>query len=486
MELVAHIRRVGRDVVAYGAIAALSRVGGLVLLPVLTRVFSAAEYGVIDLFAASVALLALFIRLALPSAISRYFHELERPADRAGLISNCLLLVGGCGVGLTGASWLVGNLVHAELPPPLSVEIVVLGVAASSVLALASIAEAVLRVQRQILQYNAVSLLNTTVYVGLALWWVLAWTPTLEAVFAAQLAGAAVGAVLGLWLIRDWIRIERRPALLRTALSFGIPLIPAVLVSWANEQTDRIILLSLQGLASVTIYAVAAKIAMIFLFVVAMFRQAWQPYSMTLVASAERDAMYRLSLDTYMALSCTLGLAFMIVGPVLFTLLIPTDYAAGMHLLPWLVGAAVMHHSLSISSLGVIVSERTRHLASGSVLCVLSNVAISIPLIHTIGVTGAAIGTFIAQFGLSFLMLNRSNRESGVAFQLRGFLWPTAIFVIAAPATLYLRGALPHGLSWFAQALLLSLAAWLMWTQGLAKNSRTALLDAIGIRRAAK
>ena len=69
--------------------------GGIILLPVLTRVFSAEDYGLIDMFAASVSLLALFLRLALPSAINRYFHDLSEPSERQALVSSSLFLVAG-------------------------------------------------------------------------------------------------------------------------------------------------------------------------------------------------------------------------------------------------------------------------------------------------------------------------------------------------------------------------------------------------------
>ena len=61
-------RGLGRDMAVYGAMDAVSRATGLILLPLLTRAFSVDEYGAIDVLTLLTVLMSALGRLALPRA----------------------------------------------------------------------------------------------------------------------------------------------------------------------------------------------------------------------------------------------------------------------------------------------------------------------------------------------------------------------------------------------------------------------------------
>jgi O-antigen/teichoic acid export membrane protein len=67
-----HFREVGKDVLTYGFMSALTHMSGILLLPLLTRAFSVDEYSAVDVIATFVALLTTGMKLALPNALVRY------------------------------------------------------------------------------------------------------------------------------------------------------------------------------------------------------------------------------------------------------------------------------------------------------------------------------------------------------------------------------------------------------------------------------
>lgn len=476
MSAVEHFRQIARDVLAYGALAAVARVSGLLLLPVLTRVFSLEDYGVIDLFSVSVAFVAIFLRMALPSAVNRHYHACDGPEERSRLVGTCLILVAAAGAGCSGVAWLALRLaLLGGWTLPLAPGIVLLGFATASLLALSSVAEAVLRAERRILHFNAVSFVGTGVSLALTLWWVVSADAGLIMVFVAQGIGAACGLAFALWAIHRQVALEYAPETAREVLRFGLPLLPAILVSWTNEQVDRLVLVWLSGLGGVAIYAAAAKTALVFQIATTMFRQAWRPYSMTLIDDEDRNAVYRTILQAYMTGFAILGLVFTAGSKEIFALLVPEVYGQGIRLMPWLVGSALLQQSIAVTNVGLLVSKQTAQIGAASSLTVALNIAISVPLILHVGIAGAAIGSFIALLALSALLLHRSNREAAIDFRWQGFLGPVAVYLMASLATIELQAIESVATSLAARVAVVIIGSALIYRCSIDRAGRRAL-----------
>jgi O-antigen/teichoic acid export membrane protein len=284
------------------------------------------------------------------------------------------------------------------------------------------------------------------------------------------------------WFIRREVEWRFAGDAARSVLRFGLPLVPAIMVTWANEQADRLILLWLSGLGGVAIYGAAAKTALIFHFAASMFRHAWRPYSMTLLEADDRNAIYRSVLRVYMAGFAIVGLAFTAAAPELFSLLVPQAYARGVACIPWLVGTALLYQSISITNLGLIVSRRTSEISRIAALAVLLNVAISIPLILAVGIEGAAIGAFIAVAALSALLLHGSNRAAGLAFQWRSLLGPTGVFLAGSLLTNELSQIEPLWSSALARITIVLFGSALIYRCFIDGDARSALASLVTVR----
>ena len=415
MELRGHFRELGKDVFVYGIFSALSRSSGLIVLPLLTRLLSVEAYGLVDLFATFVALASIGFRLALPTAINRLYHDLDSELSRKALVSSAVAVVLLIGLTVTIVAWTIALAVTEDfLGPRVSNAVIPLGCGAALLHALMSIPQAVQRLERKIVSYNLVHILNTGLYLGLTVVAVWRLEMGVMGVFLSQVVALLVSAGVALWLTRRLLGLEFSGALLRRALLYSLPWVPGILITWVNEHSDRLILLWLSGLGAVAIFGVASKVALLFHFAAGIFRQAWQPYSMTLIRSEQRDEVARMALDCYIGLFAIVGLAFAAIAPELIALLAPPDYQLGKVLVPWLVGAALLHHSSSITSFGVVISERSIFVLLGSLVCFGVNVIVSVALILTFGLVGAAVGSFLAQAAFASFLLRLSLTHSDV------------------------------------------------------------------------
>jgi O-antigen/teichoic acid export membrane protein len=261
-------------------------------------------------------------------------------------------------------------------------------------------------------------------------------------VFIGQLVAGAGAFVIALALTRRHLTARLSLPSLRQALGFSAPMLPGRLGGWLNAQTDRLLLLLFLGLPGVALFGVTARIASVVQFLLLVFRQGWQPYAMMLLDDSGRNDVYCRMLNYYAALFASLGLALTAVSPELFALLVPEDYRGGYVVLPWLVGAAIFHHSASLTNLGVLVSARTGVVSVASAIGLIGNVVIASAMIPSFGIAGAAIGAFVSELAFTTILWRASVARSDVRFDIRVVLIVLATYVLGAIALLLASKAL--------------------------------------------
>lgn len=438
-----HARNIINDLVTYGALSGLSRVANLLLLPVLTRYLSPEEYGAVDIVATFVAFMTSFVRLALPSALSRFLKESADARDQNRLFTTLLVFGGGVAV----ASWIV----LIPLLPALSLLMfgdasftrsLFLGCGIAAVTAVNSVAQMQLRMERRIAAYGATEMCETLSYFLLAAG-VVAWRGLrVDGVLGAQLVAAMLGLVVSLAATRRHLVGGFDRAGLRRSLRFGMPLIPSVVISQIYAQSDRVILLTLSGLMGVGVFGAAARIAGIYQFALLAFRQAWQPYSLRLIHDQDRDGIYRRTFNYYAGVACVGGLAMMLVGPLLFSVATPPSYRQGVYVLPWLLGAAILHEASSFTKLGAVLAEKTGDIFVASSVTVPINLGLTWLFVSAFGIRAAAVGTFLSEAVLMGWLWGSTTRYTALRFDGARVLGSFGLFAIAAP----LMAALP---GWF-------------------------------------
>ncbi|MBW2269187.1 MAG: lipopolysaccharide biosynthesis protein [Deltaproteobacteria bacterium] len=428
---------VARDLATYGVMSALSQASGLLLLPILTRALSVDAYGSVDMVAAFVAFLTMLFRAALPSAVARDYHSSENSEGPARLVSTLLAFVAGVGaLAAAGLSAFAEPLARWIFDDPGSAAYLKLGCGIAWFSALVSIPYMALRMQRRIVAYNALRMLQTLAYVGLTVALVIGRERGVRGVFEAQLLTHAGVLACALFLIRAQLTPRLSLARLRAGLGFSLPMLPGRIAVVINEQADRVLLLAFVGLGGVGQLGVAARVASAVQFALVVFRQAWQPHAMLLIDAPRRNDTYRRMLNYYAGTFSILGLWLSAIGPEIFRFVVPPEYAEGYQALPWLIGAAILHQSVVITTLGPIVKRQTSSLSSAALIGMLLNVALALALIPRLGLGGAAMGLFASTLVYTGLLWRRSVYDAGIPFDGATAIAAVATYVLASLALL--------------------------------------------------
>ena len=422
----------GKDFIAYGVMGALSKASGLLLLPFLTRNFTPDQYGALEIILTLVAFLAITIGLTLESAVMRFWIVQMGKGKEGLLIFSVLVLIFIQGVFIIIGTWFFsGNLSMLLFDEPMYKDLVLLGSIIAFLQAVSSIPQVILRMQRRIVFYNSLLLIQTFLYISLTLFFILKLNKGIDGALVAMAISQFIILSVGGWAIKSHLEFRFNFSLLKDSLSYSLPLLPAVFVTLINQQADRIILLAFMGLGFVGIFGVAGKVAMIVGLVVMTFQKAWSPLALSVIDQPlVRNDFYRRGLNYYAGAMAILGLTLTTFSGDLFEFLVPDEYMSGYVVIPWVVGALILHGSGRITNLGMLITKRTYGNSVAAWTGAIANIAIGLILIPYIGIWGAAIGSFIAELIFTTILLRYTTRLSEVRFDTIKIVWVLLAYII--------------------------------------------------------
>lgn len=378
---------------------ALIMLAGFVSMPVMTRLLSRAEYGLLNLVLASVSILALFGRLGFPQAITRFFPERRR--EGAGQLSNfCGTMLGGS----FAASALVGLIVALSVEwtgvEPHYARCLQLACLVVVTRVLLSVIYQVYRAQERIFAFSAAQIVSRFGTLALTIALLLLGHGTASEVIIATVIGEAVVAAACLldlvargvvsWPKFSWPAITG-------ATAYGLPLVLASSASFVLDYGDRFLIERFLGLDAVANYAVpydlvqnvaSAVFGPVNLAVLPIVLRLWSDQgSEVATRRVSKIASYLV------ALAIPLAAMVLIMNRDLIVLLASAKYSSSATLTPYLLPGVFIGELNFLFVLGLMINNDTMILAVFTVLAGVLNLCLNLLLLARWGLPGAAAAT---------------------------------------------------------------------------------------------
>jgi O-antigen/teichoic acid export membrane protein len=461
-----------RDVAIYALGTILSRGIALLLLPLVTRALSPAEYGAFDLIVTCGVLVNLVVPLEISQALARLWNERSAGDAQCRLAGTawtftvlvycafavfCLLAARPIANGLLGDARYVG-----------AVRAGTLSIALSGVFYLL---QNQFRWELRARAYAVVgvgyALANLLLVAGAA--WVL--QAGLEGVLWAQAMAAALAIVASLAMLRGSLRIGIVRVELAEMLRFSLPLVPAGIAVFASFYANRLLLNALATLQDVGMFGVASRIASLATLVLVGVQGALTPLVYAHHHEPQTPAALARLLEGFTAVALTACLAVGLFATQLVTLLATGDYVSVAPLLIWLALAALLAQ-MYLFAPGIAIAKKTDWqllitLASGALA-----VGLNALLIPRWGVWGATLATLAAAamfFGAWLAISQRLYRLPLRYVPLAGAL---VLFVALSVAARHVDRVWSSGIGlWAAKCALLSVFGIAMFASGLLRPS---------------
>ncbi|MBA2506607.1 MAG: oligosaccharide flippase family protein [Thermoleophilaceae bacterium] len=474
------IAALGKQTVVYGLSGVAIQMAGVVTLPVFARVFTTAEYGVLEVGTVGLGMLVILVDLGMASASQRSFFDYtdEQEHERRAVLFTALALSGGASLLVAAgiiaarepvADWLFDGQGYST--------VVVLLAVALPVTILAQFFREILRLRFRPWPFFWSSMVGAIAGTVVSVVGVTTLDLGLDGAVLGPLVGAGVAAVYGGIAVRGEIgRRLSRPEL-GVMLRYGIPLIPTAVALWALSFIDRLMLSQLSDLGEVGEYGVANRISTPLLFGVVAFATAFAPFMLAGHAEdQEMEKRVRGRAFTFVALGLALlGLILALFARELIAVVAP-EFDTAYQAVGLLSLGLVAYGLSSVAMSGIALKRRTGYFALYSLVAAAVNVALNFLVIPPFGMIGAAFATLVAYVLLLCLYYRKSQQLYPTPYQP----WRVLGAVVLAAALMPLGAAAIEPL---ALAVVLKLAALALYLVALRATGVVTADDVTELRR---
>ncbi len=382
-------RRLARSSFYYGLGGVLSKLLGIVLLPVYTRYLTPADYGELALLLITGSIVAVLIQGGLGSAVFR--EVLYEGSDEDRTLGTALRFMLGVGVVLVAAL--------AGLAPQVSR--LVLGTAEHSALfrvvfvtsllqAVEALALARFRMRNQATGYAALASVRFATGAALNIVFVAVLRRGVEGLVVAILLNSTLYAACYLYVLRGAIRTGGSGAILGRLTAFGFPLVPAGLAALALTSIDRYLLRVFTTTEQVGLYSLGYSAGLAVALAVQAVQLAWPAEAFAIARRPDGPHVLARLVKYYLAV---VGFGAVAVSAfateILLVLATPAFYAAAT-VVPLIAVSHLLNGLRLVTNVGVGVRAKTTYTAVVMALGVATNVLLNVLLIPGWGMLGAA------------------------------------------------------------------------------------------------
>ena len=386
-----------RHTAIYSAGTVVGKLVSFVLLPVYSRIFGTAGYGVIGMMDAATGLLGVLLARGFYAAIIKSYHDTPEEKDKGAvlwtgialvLVQAAILLPLPLALSPTLSRWLFGTAEYHY--------VVILSLVSLAMSVLGSAAGMYLIIHQRSVTYALVGLGKLVFGLTSTILLVLVFRMGLFGVFAAGLVTEFLWAMtLLIFLLRRHpISLNRRVA--RELVSYQWPLIPGDLISFTARQAERVLLRVLDNLQSVGILEIGYKFPpLIGLLVTEPFLQAWRTKSMELGHREDGGKVIGEMFTNYIFVAMLAGLLLAANLDTLLRLLTPEEFWGAAMIGRLGIMSTILTGTFAYLEFGLLFTRRTRTLSVITSVKAVVKLGLSYFFISHWGLRGAALSAVV-------------------------------------------------------------------------------------------
>jgi len=235
--------------------------------------------------------------------------------------------------------------------------------------------------------------------ISLILWFVVGLKRGAEGQLGAQLVGNLLLTLIYLFILTKLINFKFNRQILKHALAYSLPLIPAVLSGWVVNYTDRIFIERFFTLREVGIYSLGYQIALAVTIFAGGISRAYWPFFFRIANSEDqKEAKKTLNTTNTAYLLAVVLVVFLIAffSKELVTILIDPKFLEAYKIIPLIAFGYLLSEAAGIQSLSIHQKRKTKALMYLGLFAAGINILLNFILVPRYGAYGAAYATIIS------------------------------------------------------------------------------------------
>jgi O-antigen/teichoic acid export membrane protein len=392
-------RQLIRDISIYGLSDALLKGLIVVTMPIYTRIFVPADYGVLNIVKSATGVVGILSGLGVNSAVQRSYFDLDEKGHRVKVISTgfWILLTWGLGLSLIGSGlakplsqWILGTNKYTVL--------MILALLAIPLVQLIYYCQDALRLHFAPWKYTQLTVFSQLSQFSIALVFVAVLGWGLVGFFGGGIVGAIIPLLFGIFLIRSELRLVLSRSMSKELVNFGYPLMLSGLAYPAFVFVDRLILKHFVGLEAVGLFSVALYLAQIMSIMSAGFGRAWSPFVYKTYNSNPDYGNLFARVFVYLLIGFSFAaLLITVFAREVLVILTPPAYHPAVVAVGPLCIYMVANASVQVTAFGVSITRKTKYLARLTWISVAINILLDLLFVPWLGILGAGIALAVTE-----------------------------------------------------------------------------------------
>ncbi|MBO6122782.1 MAG: polysaccharide biosynthesis C-terminal domain-containing protein [Methanobrevibacter sp.] len=440
-EYVKFIKRIG----VVGIANILISISGLIFIPIITKSFSTADYGVWSQVNTFVSLVPNIVNLGLPYTMVRFLAaEKDKAVIKQSFYSMMLLVLASTIVMIVVLLIFSNQIAAALFDGSMQIMYIVIIMAFFACLDLMLLSY--FRTFQQIALYSTFLVLQT--YIGVIFSIALTWMhQPIDVVVLGRLSGFfLVFVAMALLIVRE-LGVTTKLKSLKDELKFAIPTVPNNVSSWVVDSSDRIVIGVFLGSVAVGCYSPGyslGNIVLMFLTPFAVLLPAVLPEYYEKGDMDKVDTFLTYSLKYYLLITIPACVGLSILSKPLLYILTTTVIADSGYMITPLVALGAMFMGIyGIVNNIIILEKKTTILAHIWIAVAVLNIVLNIFAVPYIGIYGAGLATLFCYFFAFAVTLFYSNKYARLPFDYKSTL---KIIVASAIMGIFVFIANPMGI----------------------------------------
>jgi O-antigen/teichoic acid export membrane protein len=435
------IKKLLSDSVVYGLAGAISRSINIFLVPVYTKIFTPADYGIINLVNNFYTLVFILTSLSLDTAVYRWYFEKEDSQYRHKVVgswvySTIISSLTGCTL-IFLLSEPLSNLILKQDQYAIFFQYIALALGASI---FNSYMNTLLRIEQKAILLAIFNTVSGLLTVGLTIVFVIYLNMRLEGVFLGIAVSQSTTALVAFILLRKWFfPVQFDKTLLKNMLKYSLPAIPAGIAYWVLNNSSGYFIDGLYKQRSeVGLFNIANSIAALVGLVVGAFQQAWVPFAMSIHKNPDAVKVYARVLVLYCAIVGGLAMLTGMFSYEILVLFTHKDYYDAKNVAVILVFSQTIIGLTAVGMIGSAIQKSILPFGKIVFIGACLFVVLCFILIPVFGKEGAAWSSVIAQSIMPVYVFYRSQKDYYVPynFKMAVFLFSLSVIMVVLGITI--------------------------------------------------
>ncbi|CAI8297449.1 MAG: Uncharacterised protein [Cryomorphaceae bacterium] len=414
------LKKLASQTAVYGLSSVVGRLLNYLLVPLYTRYFLPAEYGVVTELYAYVAFLVVLLTYGMETAFFRFSKKEESTkVYSTTLISLLISSVVFVGLIFLNSSAISEWLGYSNHPEYIQFFALIIGMDAVS-----SISFAKLREQDKAMRFAFIRVLNIMVNVGFNLYFIVYQEYGIAYIFIANLLASVITLIMLFpeMLSSSWVFDKK---LWKKMMIYALPLLIAGLAGMTNETIDRILLKHLLpntdiAASELGLYGAFYKLSIIMILFIQTFRFAAEPFFFAQEKEGNGRKIYADVMKYF-----TIIMVIIFLGVTIFYDAIKGFLGSEYHDdRGFLVVSILLLANLFLGiyynlSIWYKLTEKTKYGAYLSIFGAIITLSLNFTLIPVLGFVGCAWATLICYFSMTVASYYIGKRHFSVPYQVK-------------------------------------------------------------------